>query len=318
MAGSNCLEYLDPVAIDQAYFRYNAYVLPVVGLIAIVLYLGLALTSQRVRQKVHSLHSDFIERPLIYALVVGSFLGLLILLLGAGEWASIQASKAHRAELHAKDNPPVTTAGGPPATSKEPALPLTDKFKARTPTVEPAKPHRAAPKKQETPAQARDTPSSSGGTTTSPVTVQPGAVASFGQQGGQTAGIINNNGPRTPTLPVPLQEDLASLMAPYTGSFEVVISAPATYMTEAFGNAMAAALSKHAMVNVSRTMFVGGCQASSEGIALMVGSNRIAQYLVWAKFLVDKGVFDKDYFQTTRFCSRSGEPNEFVIVIYRP
>jgi uncharacterized RDD family membrane protein YckC len=34
-----------PVALDQGYFRYNPYILPILGLIAVLLYLGLAVTS---------------------------------------------------------------------------------------------------------------------------------------------------------------------------------------------------------------------------------------------------------------------------------
>ena len=38
-ASAAVLSILIPVAIDQEYFRYNAYVLPVIGLLLVLLYL---------------------------------------------------------------------------------------------------------------------------------------------------------------------------------------------------------------------------------------------------------------------------------------
>lgn len=65
-----------------------------------------------------------------------------------------------------------------------------------------------------TPAQPKapvTSNSQTGGATTGPVTIQPGAVVSFGQQGGQTAGTIINNAPAERHLKTSQKQSLAAI-----------------------------------------------------------------------------------------------------------
>jgi hypothetical protein len=101
--GAIVLSIWIPVAIDQAYFRYNTYILPVVGLAAIILYLGLLRTSKPVHGYVTALHARFAGKPLPYLVIVGGCMGLIILLVGGGEWLAIRASEAHVARIRKID-----------------------------------------------------------------------------------------------------------------------------------------------------------------------------------------------------------------------
>ena len=46
LAGAVLLTIALPIGIDQGYFRHNAYALPVLGLVALLVYLGLFITSK--------------------------------------------------------------------------------------------------------------------------------------------------------------------------------------------------------------------------------------------------------------------------------
>jgi hypothetical protein len=110
-----------PVAIDQAYFRYNAYVLPLVGFGVALLYAGLILTSPAVSGKIHAFHNS--TQPLRYMLSVAGIGGLLLLLLGGGEWYAIHESRQHVAELRRADTTKPTPAAVPQSTSPLPQSP---------------------------------------------------------------------------------------------------------------------------------------------------------------------------------------------------
>jgi hypothetical protein len=149
------------------------------------------------------------------------------------------------------------------------------------------------------------------------VNVQPGAVASFGQQGGQTAATIINNGPRTPTISEQQSEAIAKMAGSFKGTVQIEIDQPSSAATEQLGLMTAKTLGTRAMV--SRSTFIGGCRVSPEGLAFMVGTNRAVEMILFINALVGAEVVRKDFLQTeTPFCTRTGEPDEFVITIRRP
>lgn len=92
-----------PIAIDQGLFRYNAYILPVFGILAAVLCLGLLITSRPSQHRIRILHARFSKTPLAHALIVGGCMGTLILLMVLGGWLAIRSSKSHVATLRKQD-----------------------------------------------------------------------------------------------------------------------------------------------------------------------------------------------------------------------
>jgi hypothetical protein len=97
-----------PVAIDQGYFRYNAYILPVVGLLAVVLYASLILTSPQMEARIHNFHRGFgMNHPWKYLALVALLGGILITLIGTGEWYTIHKSQEHVAALRKADSPQI-------------------------------------------------------------------------------------------------------------------------------------------------------------------------------------------------------------------
>ncbi len=94
-----------PVAIDQGYFRHNAYILPIAGLVAASLFAGLILNSPAVSGRIQSFHHGFgVAHPLKYLLTVATAGGCVILALGGGEWYAIHTSLKHVAELRRADS----------------------------------------------------------------------------------------------------------------------------------------------------------------------------------------------------------------------
>jgi hypothetical protein len=114
-------------------------------------------------------------------------------------------------ELHAKAQapqvPPVSSSGNADANGeqkKNAKNSYTSKPKTSANKPEPAQALRSSPAKPQRPVPA--SAASQGGTAVGNVTVAPGAVVSIGQQGGQTAGTIINNGPPPKTAAEILEE----------------------------------------------------------------------------------------------------------------
>src|SRR5579871_2906781 len=104
-AGAIVLSICIPVAIDQAYFRYNAYILPIVGLLVVLVYGGLIVTMHGISTKIHTFHQGFgIAHPWKYILTISVCGGIVILLLVSGEWYAVQKSKDHVATLRKHDS----------------------------------------------------------------------------------------------------------------------------------------------------------------------------------------------------------------------
>jgi len=89
-----------PVALDQGYFRYNPYILPILGLIAVLLYLGLAVTSGTCKKIIKYLYLKSPRFSLIGFIVIGV---TIVGLLGICEWFALRKSIDHVNELHAED-----------------------------------------------------------------------------------------------------------------------------------------------------------------------------------------------------------------------
>jgi hypothetical protein len=131
-----------PVAIDQAYFRYNAYILPICGLALALLLVALVLTTRKVSTKIRLFHHQFgFEKPLEYLLIVSMVGGAALATLAFGEWYAVLKSKEHIAELRKADAPkqvssrPVDlppTSFNPDASTETRILPKNSLVKART------------------------------------------------------------------------------------------------------------------------------------------------------------------------------------------
>jgi len=105
-ASAAVLSILIPVAIDQGYFRYNAYVLPVIGLLLVLLYLFLIVTSSSISAKLHSFHYGIgTSNPLKYLVTVAVAGGVLLFALVGAEWFAINKSLQRIAESRMKDSP---------------------------------------------------------------------------------------------------------------------------------------------------------------------------------------------------------------------
>jgi hypothetical protein len=190
-----------PVAIDQAYFRYNAYILPVVGLIAALAYAGLILTSPAISSRIESFHHGFgVANPLKYILAASSAGALFILLLGGGEWYAIKKSQEHVTALKTNDSSkpstPVPITQHTPTTASN-ALPQprgnVNNKTVPAPSANPS-PIPALPRSPLT--QPNSTDSASSGQQKKPaggvVNNAPGGIANSGSIGQAT---VVNNGP---------------------------------------------------------------------------------------------------------------------------
>lgn len=80
-----------------------------------------------------------------------------------------------------------------------------------------------------------------------------------------------------------------------------------------FGLTLESALGSHMLVTRSEGIFSGGCATSPSGVSFMVGYNRIAEAKLLWNVLVEMGIQDG----SMPHCSRSGEPDEFHIMIFR-
>jgi len=144
-ASAAVLSILIPVAIDQEYFRYNAYVLPVIGLLLVLLYLFLIVTSSSISAKLHSFHSGIgTSNPMKYLVTVAVAGGVLLFAIVGAEWFAINKSLQRIAELRMKDSP---LTPGSPKRSQAPVPPNDPdrKVASRTSPEAPAKTAKAAP-----------------------------------------------------------------------------------------------------------------------------------------------------------------------------
>jgi hypothetical protein len=106
IAGALVLAIWIPVALAQNYFRYNAWILPVTGLLAVLFYGVLAVTAPSASAKINDFHRGFgTANPLRYLAVIAVIGGSLIALLGGGEWYAIRKSQAHVVALRTADSP---------------------------------------------------------------------------------------------------------------------------------------------------------------------------------------------------------------------
>lgn len=99
-AGAIVLTIALPVALDQEWFRHNPYILPVVGLAALVLYLVLGVTSNFARTRTVKFRRSNRVLSLTIFVVLGGLVGVA---LGMGEWWALGKSKAHIAALEELD-----------------------------------------------------------------------------------------------------------------------------------------------------------------------------------------------------------------------
>jgi hypothetical protein len=105
-AGAAVLTIALPVAIDQGYFRHNAYVLPVLGLVALLVYLGLFVTSETCKSYALALKKRFEKRHRVHGLLIfacaGAFVGMLI---GVCFWLALKESRKHIVEMDRLEHP---------------------------------------------------------------------------------------------------------------------------------------------------------------------------------------------------------------------
>jgi hypothetical protein len=204
LAAAMVLTFCLPVAIDQGYFRYNSYILPVGGLAALILYIGLLLTSKPMISWLHGLHDRFQNQPLAYVIVVGTAVALVMLFLAGGETLAINKSREHVAELRRRESaattaPPPVKAASPETARKEPV-------------EQPKATARIIPRKHQPPpavTPSANPPASSASSNVPTV----GSVTSINQSGGITTGVININSlPPNPGFGMLARQDVS-----YTG-----------------------------------------------------------------------------------------------------
>jgi hypothetical protein len=102
LAGAIMLTIILPIAIDQGYFRYNPYALPILTLFATLLYLGFFFTSNFCKKLVHRIYLRSPKLSIIGFTIVGI---IVFSILGIGEWWGLQKSISHVSKLRVEDNP---------------------------------------------------------------------------------------------------------------------------------------------------------------------------------------------------------------------
>jgi hypothetical protein len=102
LAGAILITLALPIAFAQEYFIYNPYLLPILGLVAIILYLIFFLTSQFCEK---SIHSFYLKSPKLSLLIFIIISITVLMLLGIGEWVAIQKSINHVNNLLTKKYP---------------------------------------------------------------------------------------------------------------------------------------------------------------------------------------------------------------------
>jgi len=92
LAGAILLTVALPIAISQDYFRYDPYPLPVLGLLAVILYLWFFATSEPCKNIIRGFYSWNHKLSLVGFIIVGA---IIVGSLGMGEWLAIRKSKDH-------------------------------------------------------------------------------------------------------------------------------------------------------------------------------------------------------------------------------
>ncbi len=85
-----------PIAFLQEYFKYNPYPLPIIGLIAVLLYLGFFITSDTFIKLAKTFYKRSHMLSLVIFIITFAFTGAV---LGAAEWYAICRSQEHISSL---------------------------------------------------------------------------------------------------------------------------------------------------------------------------------------------------------------------------
>lgn len=103
LAGAIMFTLAVPTAFLQEYCKYNPYLLPGLGLAAILLYLGYFLTSNTVVKLARSFYAKSSKWSIVCLLIAIVVIGFI---LWKAEWYVIGKSKEHVSALKTKDMPP--------------------------------------------------------------------------------------------------------------------------------------------------------------------------------------------------------------------
>jgi hypothetical protein len=128
LAGAIMISLFVPTAIDQEYFRYNPYLLPVLGLIAILLYTGFFISSNIFIKLVRSFYAKSGKVSIVTMLIVIAAIGTILF---KAERYAISKSKEHIATLKTKDTLPALPQPTPPKLI-QPKQPTTTSIKDPT------------------------------------------------------------------------------------------------------------------------------------------------------------------------------------------
>ena len=99
LAGAIMITIALPIAIDQGYVRDNPYLLPMIGLVAALLYIGFFVTTDFFVKLARSFYERNRMLSLMTFVIIGAFFGAV---LGAAEWFTIVKSKEHILTLKKK------------------------------------------------------------------------------------------------------------------------------------------------------------------------------------------------------------------------
>ncbi|WAC06217.1 MAG: hypothetical protein OS130_08030 [Thermodesulfobacteriota bacterium] len=103
VAGGIILTLGIPIAFYQEYFKYNPYLLPIIGFVAILFYLWAFITWDKFYKWEWYFYSRSKMISLVIFIVIGSCVGAM---LGAAEWFAIHKSKEHVLSLKPEKSPP--------------------------------------------------------------------------------------------------------------------------------------------------------------------------------------------------------------------
>ena len=152
----------------------------------------------------------------------------------------------------------------------------------------------------------------SGGTTVGPVTIQPGAAASFGQQGGQTANTIINHGPPPLSIGPQQSSKLTTAVQPFVGKFsgrkiDISMHNP-TSESAALGGGIASSFEKAGFsTNAGVVSFIGA--VIDRGVTIRFGKNQEPLAIAVRDALLANGVVVKVY------ASKGINDDDFLIII---
>ena len=102
LAGAIVLTLVLPIAIDQGYVRYNAYLLPILGLLACILYVAFFATGEWASGIRNGVVARYRYVGLILTICSGCLVGGLV---AYGWYVALDASKKHVASLRVSERP---------------------------------------------------------------------------------------------------------------------------------------------------------------------------------------------------------------------